>query len=170
MKFIVDFMLGRLCRWLRALGYDTLYFVPKSYQKKGKISNIITSEKKNGIILYGLKEDRVIITRDHRLSSKRALKIVVVKYDKLDKQMKQVFKELKLDIKEELIFSRCLICNTSLEEVKKERIKDRVPSYVFETHERFSVCPNCEKVYWKGTHWELIRDKIGEFSLDKIDT
>jgi len=145
MKFLVDFMLGRLCKWLRLLGYDASYFV---------------SEKKNDLIYQSLKEGRVILTRDHRLSKKKALKLVVINSDLLEEQLKQVFSELNIEADPDEIFTRCLVCNEILLEAQKEKVKDRVPSYVFQTQEEFSYCPSCQRIYWKGTHWDLANQVI----------
>jgi len=145
MKFLVDFMLGRLCRWLRSFGYDAAYFV---------------SEKKSDLIYVSLKEDRIILTRDRRLSRKKAIKLVLVESDVLEEQLEQVFTELKLKPDAKNIFTRCIECNTALQPVKKESVKKEVPSYVFQTQNDFFLCPGCKKVYWKGTHRDLITEKI----------
>jgi len=150
MKFLVDFMLGRLCRWLRLLGYDASYFV---------------SGKKSNLIYQSLKDGRIILTRDHRLSKKKAIRLVVIDSDELEEQLKQVFSELNIEIDPEMMFTRCLICNESLEEIEKEKVKDKVPSYVFQTQEEFSYCPNCQKVYWKGTHWDLANQALEKFKF-----
>ena len=59
MKFIVDSMLGRLARWLRLLGCDTLYY---------------PSIEDRRLIRIASEEDRVLITRDTRLVRMRGLK------------------------------------------------------------------------------------------------
>ena len=52
-----------------------------------------------------------------------------------------------------MLFSRCLACNTPLEDVTPEEVKGEVPDYIFHTHQEFSRCPSCRKVYWAGTHY-----------------
>lgn len=147
-KFIVDFMLGRLCRWLRLIGEDAQYF-------KGN--------DKGGIIYNSLKDRRIILTRDRSLSRKRALRICLIDSDDFRKQLKQVINEFNISINEDKIFTRCTECNDILKPFQKKMAEDRVPEYVFETQDKFSVCENCQKIYWKGTHKELIK-KV----LDKI--
>ncbi|MFB0527613.1 MAG: Mut7-C RNAse domain-containing protein [bacterium] len=152
MKFLVDFMLGRLCKWLRLLGYDASYFV---------------SEKKSDLIYQSLKEGRIILTRDHRLSKKKAIKLVIINSDLLEEQLEQVFSELDIKVDPDEIFTRCLVCNEVLQEIKKEKVKDRVPNYVFQTKKDFSFCPNCQKIYWKGTHWDLAHQLLKKLKRAK---
>jgi len=148
MKFLVDFMLGRLCKWLRLLGYDSSYFV---------------SDKKSDLIYQSLKDGRIILTRDHRLSKKKAIKLIIINSDLLEEQLKQVFSELNVKVDLDNLFTRCTVCNEPLLEIEKEKVKDRVPSYVFQTKEEFSYCPGCQKVYWKGTHWDLANQLLEKF-------
>jgi len=148
MKFLVDFMLGRLCKWLRMLGYDASYFV---------------SGKKSDLVYQSLKEGRIILTRDHRLSKKKAIKMVIINSDLLEEQLKQVFSEMNVKVNPDEVFTRCTLCNELLLEIEKDKVKDKVPNYVFQTQEEFSYCPVCQKIYWKGTHWDLVNQ-----SLEKI--
>jgi len=148
MKFLVDFMLGRLCKWLRLLGYDSSYFV---------------SDKKSDLIYQSLKEGRIILTRDHRLSKKKAIKLIIINSDLLEEQLKQVFSELNIEVEPGDIFTRCTVCNEVLLEIDKEKVKDRIPSYVFQTKEEFSYCPLCQRIYWKGTHWNLANQVLEKF-------
>jgi len=152
MKFLVDFMLGRLCKWLRLLGYDVSYFV---------------SDKKSDLIYQSLKEARIILTRDHRLSKKKAIKLVIINSDLLEEQLEQVFSELNIKVDPDEIFTRCLVCNEILQKAEKEKVKDKIPTYVFQTQKEFSYCPNCQKVYWKGTHWDLAHQLLKKLKSDK---
>lgn len=141
---MVDFMLGRLCRWLRLLGEDAEYYRDRD---------------KGGIIYRSLKEKRIILTRDRRLSSKKAIRIYRVKNEEFREQLREVINEFDIEIDDEKIFSRCTDCNLILQQIQKEKIKNKVPDYVYKTHDKFSICKNCERIYWKGTHRELI-DKV----------
>jgi uncharacterized protein with PIN domain len=49
-------------------------------------------------------------------------------------------------------FSRCMHCNGKLERVAKEDVLERLPPHTRATKEEFSVCAECGKVYWKGSH------------------
>ena len=70
--------------------------------------------------------------------------------DHYKEQVRQVVREF--DLKEFKVFSRCLECNTLLEEVDKEAVFEKVPPYVYLTQERFAMCASCGRVYWRGTH------------------
>ena len=145
MKFIVDFMLGRLCKWLRLMGYDAVFF---------------RGADKNELIYESLKQRRVVLTRNARITDKKVLKRVLVKSDDLNLQIRQLVEELGLTIYREKVFSRCIVCNSAIEEAARETVKDRVPAYVFQTREKFFRCPGCDRVYWKGTHWDLVNRKL----------
>ncbi len=138
-KFIADVHLGKLARYLRMLGFDTLY--QNSYTSN-QIRSISKSEKR--IILSRSRELLKIkdITHGYCILStdpKKQLKLILNRFD-LTKNIKP--------------FSRCMICNTNLKSVSKEKIIDRIPKKVKEWQKEFKICPNCNKIYWKGTHYE----------------
>lgn len=146
MKFILTKELGKLARWLRILGFDTVYY-------KG--------DNLGPIIIQALREDRRIITRKKgiRYLQKR---IMVVSSEKVQRQLKELQKKLDLDIKEDKIFTRCTVCNALLEEVKKENIKASLPEYVYRHQDCFRQCESCKKVYWKGSHWGDIKKGVSQ--------
>ena len=149
MKFILTRELGRLAKWLRILGFDTEYF------KEANISSLI---------IQALRENRVIITRNHRLPRSAGLRIVLIKEEKLKEQLREVLKALEISLDSVLMFSRCIICNEELVEIAKDQIKDRVPEYVFNTQKDFISCPKCERIYWQGTHWGNVETILKEIA------
>ncbi|MCK5534093.1 Mut7-C RNAse domain-containing protein [bacterium] len=151
MKFLVDFMLGRLNRWLRIMGYDCLYF------RRDPFSGF---KGKKDLIYQSLKEGRIILSRDTTLSKKKALKLIIIKSDFLSEQLNQVFKIFNLKLDKSKVFSRCIICNTLLTIIDKQKIRDKVPEYVYQTQNSFSLCLFCQKVYWKGTHEKLVEKEL----------
>ena len=146
-KFLVDFMCGRLAKWLRILGYDTEFFKEHSRSK---------------ILMQSLQQQRIILTRDTKLSSKKAYKILLIKSDKIRQQIKQVLKELNLKIDKEKFFTICSICNKKVLPADKESIKSFVPAYIYETQNEFYQCPQCKRIYWQGSHLELFNKEIEE--------
>lgn len=144
-KFLVDFMCGRLARWLRILGYDTEFFKETSRSK---------------ILLESLRQQRIVLTRDTKLSDRRAYKVVLIRSDKIREQIKQVIKELNLKIDKRKFFSICSICNKKVQSINKEEVKNLVPLYIYETQDKFYQCPECKRIYWEGTHLELFNREI----------
>jgi uncharacterized protein with PIN domain len=142
-KFICDDMVGRLCKWLRILGYDTLYF-------RGTDAELAAISR---------KEERIVLTRDHELPQQKLLTdCLVLKSDKVLEQVKEVLTAFKLiPIQMDQTFSRCLLCNTLVIQIKKIEIKDRVPEYVYNTHDQFHQCLQCNKIFWTGTHVQNTR-------------
>lgn len=151
-RFIADEMLGRLAKWLRILGFDTLYY---SGVNDDFIVSIAQSEK------------RILLTRDTRIRVPVDVQLVFIKSDFVEEQIRQVLDELDLRL-EKRLKPRCLICNKALEEVKKVSIKDKVPPYVYETQEKFAQCSECGRIFWHGTHWEKIQLKVEEVCNDYL--
>ena len=144
-RFIADEMLGRLAKWLRAIGYDTLYY---------------TGGGDSALVQRALEEDRIILTKDSNLVKRKlARKSLFIREDQPREQLKQVVKELRLDVESNL-FTRCLVCNRELVSVEKEDIRDKVPIYTYLSQSKFYECPSCGKVYWPGTHKDSMLEVI----------
>jgi hypothetical protein len=76
----------------------------------------------------------------------------------LDEQIKTVLESVKID--EEKILSRCIECNSLVQDIKKEDIKKNVPDRIFKNIDKFWFCPKCKKIYWKGSHYDNMIEKI----------
>ena len=150
MKFILTNELGRLAKWLRILGYDAKFY---------QADNLST------LVITALREERIILTRNSRISRFPGPRIVIIDSDFVDKQLKQAFKRLKITPRPKDMFTRCVICNVQLDEIDKAKVKDRVPKYVFQNQKDFMSCPKCKKVYWQGTHWGNARKYLAKIRL-----
>lgn len=150
MKFILTKELGRLARWLRILGYDTEYDID------GRMVSLI---------IRALRDERIIVTRNQRLSRHKGVRILHIKEEKVRHQIRELFDKLKVSPDLTRIFCRCVICNTVLNPVDKDTIKYRIPEYVFQTKEDFVMCPVCERVYWSGTHWGKVKALLRELGI-----
>ena len=148
MKLLLDGMLGRLAKWLRILGYDTAY---------------LPDLDDNHLVRLARAEGRILVTSDRELARRRGLACLLIESDDLEEQLQQVISDLKLETAQP--FSRCPVCNTPLQDVEKRLVKDRVPPYVFQTQEQFSLCPQCDRIYWRGTHWANIRSQVSGCDL-----
>ena len=149
LKFIVDNNVGKLAKWLRMMGYDTLFF---------------NGSDDSRMIATALAEGRVILTRDTQIVRRRVvtsgqLKVILIKSDEPEQQVRQVVETLNLDFQFRP-FSLCLECNQPLEERSKQQVKDLVPPYVFRTQSQYMECPACHRIYWRGTHWQAMTKKM----------
>jgi uncharacterized protein with PIN domain len=56
-------------------------------------------------------------------------------------------------------------CNTLLEKRTMDEVQNRVPPYVFKTQEEYMECPACNRIYWKGTHWQAMIEKLQKLAV-----
>lgn len=136
MRFLADSMLGTLAKWLRILGHDTAYN---------------TRLDDNELVRLARAEERILLTRDTALLRRKGLQCLYITSQVLQEQLAQVLHTF--DLQADNPFSRCPLCNTLLEKVPKYEAWGQVPPFVFHTQERFSLCPACNRFYWRGTHW-----------------
>jgi uncharacterized protein with PIN domain len=40
----------------------------------------------------------------------------------------------------------------------------RVPPYVYRTQKQYMECPDCHRIYWRGTHWAAMVRKINKLA------
>jgi uncharacterized protein with PIN domain len=155
-RFIVDINVGKLARWLRLMGYDTLLF----------------NEIDDGqMVKMALADNRIILTRDTQFLKRKAItsgrvKALLIEAEEPEQQLKQVITGFSLDY-EYAPFSLCLECNAHLIDRVKEELKDIVPPYVYKTQQYFKECPECHRIYWQGTHWVAMNKILGKFAIDK---
>jgi len=152
LKFIVDHNVGKLAKWLRIMGYDTLLF---------------SSPDDSHMIAIALAEGRVILTRDTQIMKRRVvtsgkLKAILIQSDKPELQMRQIIDTLSLNCQFRP-FTICLECNQPLVARSKQEVKDLVPPYVFQTQSQYVECPACHRIYWRGTHWQAMTKKLEKF-------
>lgn len=141
-RFIADAMLGRLARWLRILGCDVYYR-----------KSIADAE----LLRTALEENRWILTRDTALvRRKRPPRTTLIRSDHLKEQLRQVVAEHRITPNPGL-FRRCIECNEPLAVLPAEEAGPEVPPYVAATVDSFSRCPGCHRIYWRGTHyWQML--------------
>lgn len=56
--------------------------------------------------------------------------------------------------------SRCIQCNTPLVTAEKGLVKQKVSEHVFLSHDTFTRCRSCGRVYWPGSHVDRIVERI----------
>ena len=143
-------MLGRLAKWLRLLGYDTLYF----------------KDIEDSLLLrIAREEQRVLLTRDTRIVKVRDVgQHLLLSCNDPFEQLEEVVHSFGLIRKgiTAILHSRCAVCNGMLTDITKEHALVHVPEYVFKTSSSFRRCRECNKIYWKGTHTNRIEKKLSE--------
>lgn len=147
-RFIADAMLGRLARWLRLLGFDTLY--------EPHISDAM-------LIKRALAEDRLILTRDTSISKKN-IKCLLISSEDVFEQLKEVV--LSLGLKEQDT-PRCANCNGLVVGIQRQDAEGLVPDYVYLNYNDFMRCVDCGRLYWEGTQYMDVRRRLREVFKDK---
>ena len=141
--------MGKLAKWLRMMGFDSLFF---------------SGDDDSQMVRQALAEDRVLLTRDTGIMKRRVvtsgrLKAVLMESEEPEQQMQQLVSAI--DIKSQSQpFTICLECNQPLVERSPSEVKDRVPPYVYKTQTQYMECPECRRIYWRGTHWKAMLNKL----------
>lgn len=146
--FAADMMLGKLARWLRVLGYDVLYLNPV---------------EDSDLIGIARRTSRILLTRDTRLVKRRGVPdfFLVAKNDPRE-QLAQVIR--RYPRRSGRFLSRCICCNTPLEELVKEAIESEVPDYIYHSETHFGRCPDCRRVFWRGSHYRNMLKRCLEYA------
>lgn len=136
-RFVADNHLGRLARFLRLLGLDTLYRNDWSDPDLVRVS---------------VSERRVLLTRDVELLKYGSLTHgYFVRSTDAREQVNEVVRRFHL-AGQVAPFSRCMTCNGDLVPVAKKAIADRLPEETRNNVDDFVTCVSCEKVFWRGAH------------------
>ncbi|MFZ2055191.1 MAG: Mut7-C RNAse domain-containing protein [Candidatus Aminicenantales bacterium] len=147
MKFVVDCMLGKLAKWLKILGFDTVY---------------LNKVEDRDLLLIARRQQRILLTKDHRLlEAATDIRSLFIESDDWPEQLAQVLGTYKLGDAVRP-HSRCLRCNVELKIIPKKTARNLVTPFVLERASSFAICPSCERVYWPGTHFRSMDMKIGE--------
>jgi uncharacterized protein with PIN domain/sulfur carrier protein ThiS len=146
-RFILDTHLGRLAAYLRALGFDTLYRNHCPDEDLARISR---------------DEHRILLTRDVGLLKRSAVTHGhLMRETRPRLQLAEVVE--RFDLRRSVaLFTRCLSCNALLRSVDKESIATRLPERARSLYQEFLTCPTCNRIYWKGSHYERMQRMIAE--------
>jgi hypothetical protein len=143
--FILDVHLGKLARWLRFIGMDTLHY---NQLEDARIASIAENQ------------DRVVLSRDLKLLMRKKIKRGrYIRNCQIDQQMIDVMRYFNL--KHHLRpFTRCSSCNASLKQVDKRELKNIPDKKILARFDAFFQCTGCQKIYWKGSHHNKIDQRI----------
>jgi uncharacterized protein with PIN domain len=142
-------MLGRLARWLRALGLDVHPAPPVADVALARLA---------------AREGRLLLTRDRRLCAKEGPgRCRWVHARKPAAQLRELARGLGLFDPgwRDRLFTRCMVCNTPLRDTEWEGVIPDLPPEVRADPRVRSVglrrCPSCRRVYWEGSHTRRMR-------------
>jgi uncharacterized protein with PIN domain len=138
-RFVLDVHLGTLAGYLRMLGFDALYRNDYHDLELAEVSQ---------------RERRILLTRDRGLLMRSAVShgYLVREHDPTA-QMAEVIRRFDLTGASRT-FTRCMRCNGVLEPVPKDAIQGRLLPKTRRYYDEFSMCGDCHRIYWKGSHYE----------------
>lgn len=150
-QFILDVHLGKLARYLRLCGFNTLY--DNHYED-------------HTIVRISSEENRIILTRDIGI-----LKHAEVSHgywlrsDQPPQQLKEVI--TRFDLKNQVkLFNRCMECNGTIRKVNKNEIQHQLLNGTKKYYQEFFRCTQCGKIYWKGSHYQNMKAFIQKIILE----
>jgi len=147
--FFCDAMLGGLARWLRAAGYDAAF-------EHGIDDSVLVAK--------AMESERILLSSDGPMFERR-----IIRQGKLE----AVFVPRQLSRTEQLAFvvnelslkrrgGRCMSCGGELKTVPRHSVIDEAPPLAYRSCEEFFRCNRCDKLLWRGTHWEKIDKRLDE--------
>jgi uncharacterized protein with PIN domain len=144
-RFFADAQLGRLARYLRLLGFDTLY--------ENDVDDAELVRRANA-------GHRIVLSRDRRLLMRREVSHGChIRQDRPLDQLAQVI--IRCDLVGTIHpFTRCMDCNGLLHRVAKEAVEDRLEPGTRMHYEQFWQCAGCGKLYWKGSHYLRLKQLV----------
>jgi len=149
-RFIADVNIRDIVKYLRALGLD-VYCDSTLFPRD--------------IVRISKEEKRTILTKSRKLLKHRDVtRGIFIRPGTTTEQIRRVIDLLSLR-GAIAPFTRCLVCNAMLTSVSKEEIFDRIPPKARASHDSYSYCGECDRVYWKGTHFIRIQ-KVVDAVLD----
>lgn len=146
-RFILDVHLGKLARYMRMAGFDTLY------------DNAYADEE---LAAISVAQKRCILTRDRKLLMRKDVErgYWIRSMDPAE-QMSEVIR--RLDLKQSInLFRRCPQCNGELEAIAEAEAMGRLQGYHFLPGTIFSRCKECKHFYWNGSHCKRFSDIIAK--------
>ena len=143
-RFVADSMLGRLAKWLRVLGYDTVY-LPR--YEGGELDRFV-------------REGRRLLSR-HRQVVEQYGDSMFIASDHVGEQLAEVKEKAPLSPEGACCFTRCLRCNRLLEEADRVEARENVPEYVFyQDMMEIRTCPSCGRFFWPGSHRKRMEEQL----------
>jgi uncharacterized protein with PIN domain len=135
--FLVDANVSKLARLLRMAGFDAT-------------TNLHLEDE--ALAVYAKKERRILLSKDRGLLMRKNVEFGrIIRAIEPLAQYNEIINLLALHGQMHP-FSRCLLCNCPLKPVAKEQIIHLLEPLTKRYYNDFSQCPDCEKLYWPGSH------------------
>ncbi|KAG6971108.1 hypothetical protein JG687_00002231 [Phytophthora cactorum] len=164
-KFLADSMVTQVGRWLRTIGVDVVAWNPDDAKATR------SKDPKSVMLAYAARDDRIVLTRDTGLPSRRdAGACFVLSDDECYKQFREVKLQFGLLDQVNTRSSRCARCNSNAfspidavfaRKKMSERLRKKVPNSVA----TFWNCEGCGRVYWEGPKYTPAMNSSAESSL-----
>jgi len=138
-------MLGRLAKWLRALGFDVDYDPFRD---------------DHGVIARARERGAIALTGDTEFPEPADVRVVFIESDHLRQQLEQLMRDVPLNLREAKPFTRCIVCNQALVPATRDEVWRDVPPFIYLTNEVYARCPECGRVYWEGSHASRMRESV----------
>ncbi len=136
-RFIADVNVGKLASLLRMAGFDTAY---QNHLHDADLAAIASKEK------------RILLTKDISLLKRKKVEFgYLVREITPPRQLAEIIHLFGLEGQVKP-FSRCMQCNGVLEPIAKEKVLDRLEPLTKKYYNTFHRCPDCNKIYWAGSH------------------
>ncbi len=146
-RFVADAHLGALAKYLRMLGFDTVFDASLTDTELAALS---------------AGQRRVLLSRDRDLLMHRVVTHgCYIRAIEPRAQLHEIVERLDL-YRSINAFTRCMECNAVLRVVPKSDVLARVPEETDKYYERFAVCTACDRVYWEGSHHRRMSRLIDE--------
>ena len=146
-EFVCDAGLGGLARWLRAVGYEA-HWTPDIDD--------------NALIREARRIPAMLLTTDSLMMERGVLRdgfipaLWVPPSMKKFEQLQLVLRELRLAVRD----PRCMSCGGELRAVDKESVRERIPPKTYHWLDAYFVCARCDKLFWHGSHWDRIGERL----------
>jgi uncharacterized protein len=146
-RFVADVHLGTLARYLRLLGFDTLY------------GNDLDDDE---LTRRTVDERRILLTRDVGLLKRKAVvRGHWLRSREPERQVEEIVEALHLK-RAFRPFARCMTCNGLLVVVARKDVAAVVPPRVYRRFRSFKRCEDCQRVYWRGTHFTRLQRLVAQ--------
>jgi hypothetical protein len=116
------------------------------------------------LVRISVAEGRILLTRDRRLLMHKIItKGYLLRSLDPTEQLYEVVQRYGL-VKWVRPFERCMNCNQPLQAVRKETVLEKLEPLTKKYYDEFKLCPACDQVYWKGSHYERMLQVIENLS------